>query len=188
MNPSRTRRVWPLRIGVALTAVTLLGCQPSGSGQKDGRWAAFNGFYPGMSLQEAKAAGARDCKETSAISKEIRCTIPPERLGLGPWIAKEGHMDFYVRHGNRLSRIWLYFQGPHFNAVCQAATKAYGPPVNGVQYVWRRAGTPALIRGPKWGSSGDSSRSFLEFQFEPKLAIESPEGSFPVPRGCLDPD
>lgn len=170
-------------LAVAVTAS--VACRPAESADSPGVWAAFNGFYPGMSLQEAKAAGARQCREDDLGAKKIRCDIPPERLALGSIVAKQGHLDFFFQHEHRLSRIWLTFRGPHYNAVCKALAKAYGTPAEDGGYVWRRSRTPVLIRSPRRGLPGPTD-SFAEFVFEPKLAEPEQDTKLLGARGCLD--
>ena len=174
------------RAASVLAVLTLAGCHPGVPAKQDGTWATFNGFYPGMSLKDAQAAGARNCKEVSAISKEVHCEIPPDRLALGQWAAKEGRLEFYIRHQHRLSRMILHIDGPHFNAVCQALAQAYGKPVNDVDYLWHEARTPALIRSQKTAFRGNPRRSLVEFKFEPDLAAPEHDFSLADPRGCYE--
>ncbi|WP_157359931.1 hypothetical protein [Caldimonas brevitalea] len=165
---------------VAALALTACPAKPT-----DGSWAAFNGFYPGMSLQDAKGAGAINCKETSSISKEVQCDIPPHRRALGPFNARSARLVFYISNQHRLSRMFVHFHGPHFNALCHAAAEIYGAPVIGSGYFWYRAGTPADIELPMRGSSGDPTRTFMEFRYEPELADPKNDPPYASERGCL---
>jgi hypothetical protein len=168
-------------------ALALVACHPGAPAKQDGSWAAFNGFYPGMSLKEAQNAGARNCRVVDAIANEIGCDIPPDKLALGPWTAKEGHLEFYIRHEHRLSRMRLYIDGPHFNELCLALDKLYGKPVNDIDYLWHEARTPALIRSVKKALRGNPRRGLVEFKYEPELADPRHDFSLTDPRGCLDP-
>jgi hypothetical protein len=170
---------------LAFAIAACVACTPAESADPPGAWAAFNGFYPGMSLEEAKAAGARNCGPAKFSAKDIRCEIPPERLALGAITAKQGHLEFFIMHEHRLSRIWLTFRGPHYNTVCKALAKAYGTPINSSDYIWRRSRTPALIRSPPTGLPNPTD-SFAEFRFEPKLAEPEYDTKLLSPRGCLD--
>lgn len=176
------------RAGAALAALALAGCYPSAPAQKDGRWAAFNGFYPGMTLEEAKAAGASDCKELELGAKGIGCKIPAERLALGDLAASSGRIEFHVGHESRLSRMYIHFRGTHYDRICQMLAKVYGTPVHGIAYVWHKNGTPALIRSNTSALAGDPKRSLVEFQFEPALATQESDVALLGPRGCVDPD
>jgi hypothetical protein len=172
---------------IAFVALALVACHPGAPAKQDGSWAAFNGFYPGMSLKDAQAAGARNCKELTLGAKGLHCEMPPDRLALGPWIAKEGHLEFHFAHEHRLSRMLLYIDGPHFNEVCLALARLYGKPVNDIDYLWHEARTPALISSVKTALRGNPRRSLVEFKFEPELADPRHDFSLTDPRGCLDP-
>lgn len=176
------------RVGAALAALVLVGCHPSAPAQKDGRWATFNGFYPGMTMEEAKAAGAGDCKELELGAKGIGCKIPAERLALGDLVASSGRLEFHAGHELRLSRMYIHFRGTHYDRVCQALAKVYGTPVSGIVYAWHRDGTPAQIRSNTRALAGDPGRSLVEFQFEPEYATAAYDGSISSPRGCMDVD
>ena len=176
------------RSALACAALVLVACHACTQTPQDGTWAAFNGFHPGMSLKDAQAAGARNCKERTVGAKGLDCEIPPDRLQLGPWVAKAGQLQFHAGHEHRLSRILVEFQGPHFNEVCQALAKVHGVPVQDTKYFFHRNGTPALISSLKTSILGDSRRTLVEFEFEPELAGPKYDFSLKDPRGCLDSD
>ena len=170
----------------AFFSLCLTACQPAIPAGKEGAWASFNGFYPGMSVAEAKSVGAQNCREIEPIAKDVLCDIPADKLQLGPLAAKSGQLRFDAMHQHRLSQIWVSFRGPHFNVLCQETAKAHGQPYQGASgYVWYRSRTPARIISSSAALSGDATRSVLEYRFDPRFSDPKNDPSSDVERGCF---
>ena len=193
MQGRELRRVGPLESSphslnpavAAVFALCLTACQPAVPAGKEGAWASFNGFYPGMSLEEAKSAGAQDCREIDSIAKNVLCDVPPDKLKLGPLVAKSGQLRFKAIHQHRLSQIWLSFFGPHFNVLCQEIAKTHGQPYQGVSgYFWARTRTPVRIISSNTALSGEATSSFLDFRFDPRFSDPKSDPGSDNERGC----
>lgn len=171
---------------VAVFSVCLMPCEPAISVGREGAWANFNGFYPGMSLEEAQAAGAQNCREVQPIAKDVLCDIPADKLKLGALVATSAKLRFKAVHQHRLSQITISFHGPHFHVLCKETEKSHGLPFHGMNgYVWAKSRTPARIISSNTALSGDATRSVLEFRFDPRFSDPKIDPSSDEERGCL---
>ena len=89
-------------LSAVVFASSLLACKPAVPAGPAEPWGSFNGFSPGMSLEAAKAAGARDCKDGDLGYKKITCKFPVDRMRLDPFAGASGSLDFFAYQNYRL--------------------------------------------------------------------------------------
>lgn len=91
-------------------------------------WSSFNGFYAGMSKQDALKAGAERCRQGQGISERtdsIYCFIPAKNLKVGNARAEEGKLEFKEGKLGRVDNISLRFKDDK-RTVTNALDGVYG--------------------------------------------------------------
>ena len=183
---------WILRTLKPLSAVFfalgLLACKPAVPTGSAEPWGSFNGFYPGMSLEAAKAAGAHDCKDGDLGAKKITCSFPAEKMKLGEFNGIAGSLNFFARQEHRLTEMHVSFAGQHFNYVCQAMAKQYGQPIRAIAYAWHKAGEPVFITMPRRSVGGSPLNALVTIRFDPDFADPKHDSGGTTERGCDSPD
>jgi len=168
-------------------ASSLLACKPAVPAGPE-PWGSFNGFSPGMSLEAAKAAGAHDCKDGKLGGKKITCKFPVDRMRLDPFAGASGSLDFFAYQNYRLSEMRIFFEGQHFNYICQAMAKKYGQPIRAGAYGWHKAGEPVFIHMPLRSVGGSPLNALVTIRFDPEYADPDNDSGGSTERGCDSPD
>ena len=175
-------------LSAVVFASSLLACKPAVPAGPAEPWGSFNGFSPGMSLEAAKAAGARDCKDGDLGYKKITCKFPVDRMRLDPFAGASGSLDFFAYQNYRLSEMRIFFTGQHFNYICQAMAKRYGQPTRAGMYTWHMPGEPVFIGMPMVGSSGSPLHALVTIRFDPDFSDPKHDSGRSTERGCDSPD
>ena len=109
-------------------------------------------------------------------------------MRLDPLVGASGSLFFPVFQNYRLREMRIYFEGQHFNYVCQAMAKKYGQPIRATGYMWHKPGEPVFITMPRVGSSGSPLNALVTIRFDPDFADPRHDSGGSTERGCDSPD
>jgi len=164
----------------------LAACHSEPPEKPAGNWASFNGFYPGMTLDQAKAIGAANCEEKLDPFRSIACDIPADKRTLGEMTSHSSILYFETDKEQRLVKARVFFRGHHYNTVCNALSRRYGEPQYADGYRWHVHGQPESIWS-KNSSGSNAMNGMVEFSFHPMAVAHdknNPEDKG-GPMGCL---
>ncbi|HEX6706954.1 MAG TPA: hypothetical protein VF169_19505 [Albitalea sp.] len=118
-------------------------------------WASFNGYFPGMSEDAAKALGVEGCRTGEGATERkdsLYCWIPSPKRQLGTLTATKALLELKGPKHRRVDEIHLEFLGSP-QPVFAALQGAYGKPAreDANYWYWNRAGseTVTLYKGQR---------------------------------------
>ncbi|WP_431121364.1 hypothetical protein [Variovorax paradoxus] len=184
------RRPFRLPVLKAATLSVLLGlaaCHSEPPEKPAGNWASFNGFYLGMTLDQAKAIGAANCENKLLPARSIACDIPADKRTLGEMTSQSGVLYFGTDDEQRLFKAQVSFRGYHYNTVCNALARRYGEPRYADGYRWYFHGQPEYIWSKNSAIGSGAMNGMVEFSLHPETVIH--DKKYPEvkggPTGCL---